>query len=101
MGAGLQRASDAAKRSRHPGTPAPAINQRWRDNDTRSGIVREVVIVELREEGLKVRCDIYNGGVKAPKQTTIACKRLVPTSTGYTYVGEGPPAQMPGSRGSK
>ena len=116
MGAGLQRAGAAARATHGENTPAHAVNQRWRDNDTRRDIVREVVILELAEKAkrsraidsygantpaLRARCAVYRSGVKQPRETWIACARLIPTSSGYTYVGEGPPPQMPGSGGSK
>lgn len=111
MGEGLQRAVAAAKRTHYPGTPAPAIGQRWADCDKRHG-AREVVIrsftQKLFEKWVRASgtapshyvtieresavCDVYIAGKRASDRgTTINVDRLIPVATGFRYVGEGPP----------
>lgn len=93
MGAGLQRAAAAAKRTRYPNTPAPAVGQRWRDNDKRCNHQREVVILAIAPNAALsdvATCDVYIDGTHE-RSTRIACSRFVPKATGYRYVGKGAP----------
>lgn len=98
MGAGLRRATAAAKRTRYPGTPKPAVGQRWQDCDKRGANLREVVILKIEEDIVQrgrtidaALCDVYIDGARTGRKVTIDVARLLPTSTGYRYVGDGPP----------
>jgi hypothetical protein len=91
MGQGLQRAANAARRTRSD-SPAPAAGQRWADCDPRSP-GHELVIAFLSSGDTHARCAVYQGGVATGRFVTVACARLVPGSRGYRYVGEGAPVQ--------
>lgn len=71
----------------------PKVGQRWADNDKRHAERRrEVVIRSIINHGRpRAECDVYEKGVKT-RATVILISRLKPTSTGYRYVGEGPPS---------
>jgi hypothetical protein len=70
----------------------PAVGQRWRDNDPRCQMNRELVLITatLKNQRPAFVCDIYLNG-KKHRRTTILAERLKPTTTGYSYVGEGAP----------
>lgn len=109
MGDGLKRARAATKASRQKktatekrqerGWPEPGPRQVWRDNDTRTSQPREVVIRELKQvrkrgkdDRLVLRtmaiCQGYEGGVRVGRVSSVDTDRMVPGSSGYSYVGE-------------
>ncbi len=81
LDAAKPKAAEAAK----PTTPAPAVGQRWADNDKRSPAGREVVIRQV--DGKRALCEVFEGGVWTGRSTLIALRRFRPTSTGYRFVG--------------
>jgi hypothetical protein len=70
----------------------PAVGQRWRDNDQRCDVARDLVLVAEALKGGKAAfvCDVYVDG-KKHRRTTVLASRLKPTATGYRYAGEGAP----------
>ena len=88
MGEGLQRAARAARRTRYPGTPEPAIGQVWASVANPS---REVTIKgfgTVRRHGVDkcaATCAVTVGG-KPRQGTAIDCDLLVPTAKGYRYL---------------
>lgn len=78
--------------SRKITSPAPAVGQRWADNDKRFAHERREVVIRNITGVVRPRaeCDVYINKSKT-RSTVIRLDRFKPTATGYRYVGEGAP----------
>ena len=117
MAQGLQRAAQAAKRTRYPDTPEVAVRQVWADNDERRWCSREVTVLSFGERTRQVWrkakgavkghyedvpyrvavCSVTIGGKARRGTTAIDVARFFPTATGYRYLRTLPAAETPGA----